>query len=75
MTARELADAWAAAPESGKAIALSVVGANETINFALVGLLNVTFAGVPFILLGLAVALSGAYPRWLGPVRLTLREC
>jgi hypothetical protein len=27
---------------------------------------NLSFAGVPFILLGLAVALSGVYPRWLG---------
>jgi Domain of unknown function (DUF4386) len=64
--AKQLADQWAAAPESGKAIALSVVSANETINFALAGLFNLSFAGVPFILLGLAVALSGAYPRWLG---------
>jgi hypothetical protein len=64
--AKQLADQWAAAPESGKAIALSAVSANETLNFALGGLFNLTFAGVPFILLGLAVALSDAYPRWLG---------
>ena len=64
--AKQLADIWAAAPESGKATALSVANANETINFALAGLFNFTFAGVPFILLGLAVALSGDYPRWLG---------
>ena len=64
--AKQLADQWAAAPESGKAIALSAVSANETINFALAGLFNLSFAGVPFFLLGLAVALGGGYPRWLG---------
>ena len=64
--AKQLADQWAAAPESDKAVALSAVNANETINFALAGLFNLSFAGVPFLLLGLAVALSGAYPRWLG---------
>ena len=64
--AKQLADPWAAAPESEKVVALSVVSANETVNFALAGLFNLSFAGVPFLLLGLAVALSGAYPRWLG---------
>jgi hypothetical protein len=64
--AKQLADRWAAAPDSAKAVALSIVSANETLNFALAGLFNLSFAGVPFILLGLAVALSGAYPRWLG---------
>ena len=64
--AKQLADQWAAAPESDKIVALSAVSANETINFALAGLFNLSFAGVPFLLLGLAVALSGAYPRWLG---------
>ncbi|MGH8870422.1 MAG: DUF4386 family protein [Acidimicrobiia bacterium] len=66
VAAKQLADTWAAAPGAGKAIALSVVSANETINFALAGLFNFSFAGVAFTLLGLAVALSGAYPRWLG---------
>jgi hypothetical protein len=64
--AKQLADQWAAAAESDKIVALSAVSANETINFALAGLFNLSFAGVPFLLLGLAVALSGAYPRWLG---------
>jgi hypothetical protein len=66
VAAKQLGDQWAAAPESGRAVALSVVSANETINFALAGLFNLSFAGVPFVLLGLAVAFSGAYPRWLG---------
>jgi hypothetical protein len=64
--AKQLADQWAAAPESTKAAALSLVSMNETLNFALAGLFNLSFAGVPFILLGLAVALNGVYPRWLG---------
>ena len=54
--AKQLADQWAAAPESTKAAALSLVSMNETLNFALAGLFNLSFAGVPFILLGLAVA-------------------
>lgn len=66
VAAKQLADIWAASPESGEAIALSVVSANETINFALAALFNISFAGVPFILFGIAVALSAAYPRWLG---------
>jgi hypothetical protein len=27
---------------------------------------NLSFAGVPFVLFGLAVAYAGTYPRWLG---------
>jgi hypothetical protein len=64
--AKQLADQWAAAPEATKALALSLVSTNETVNFALAGMFNLSFAGVPFILLGLAVALNGIYPRWLG---------
>jgi hypothetical protein len=43
-----------------------MVSLNETLNFALAGLFNMTFAGFPFLLLGLAVSLSNAFPRWLG---------
>jgi hypothetical protein len=64
--AKQLADQWAAAPEATKALALSLVSTNETLNFALAGMFNLSFAGVPFILLGLAVALGGIYPRWVG---------
>lgn len=66
VAAKTLADQWAAAPESGKTVALHLVSTNETINFALAGLFNMSFAGLPFILLGLAIALSGTFPRWLG---------
>jgi len=66
VAAKQLADTWAAAPESGRAIALSAVSANENVNFALAGLFNFSFAGVPFVLMGLAVGRSGTYPPWLG---------
>jgi len=63
---KHLADAWEAAPPEEAAAALRVVVAEEAINFALAALFNILFAGVTFILLGLAVAWSGEYPRWLG---------
>lgn len=66
VAAKKLADQWAMASESEKTIALHLVSANETINFALAGLFNMSFAGLPFILLGLAVVLSRAFPSWLG---------
>ena len=66
VAAKQLADQWAAAPEPAKPTALAVVSANETVNFALAGLFNLSFAGVPFVLFGLAVARAGTYPRWLG---------
>jgi hypothetical protein len=65
VAAKHLANAWEAAPEEAAA-ALRVVLAEEAINFALAALFNILFAGVTFILLGLAVASSGEYPRWLG---------
>jgi hypothetical protein len=46
--------------------ALGLVSANETVNFALGGLFNLSFAGVPYLLFGLAVVRAGTYPRWLG---------
>jgi hypothetical protein len=49
-----------------KPTALALVSVNETINFALASLFNMSFAGVPFILFGLAIARAGTYPRWLG---------
>jgi hypothetical protein len=64
--AKQLADQWAAAPGATKALALSLVSTNETLNFAIAGMFNLSFAGVPFILFGLAVALDDRYPQWLG---------
>jgi hypothetical protein len=66
VAAKHLADAWEAAPPEEAAAALRMVVAEETINFALAALFNILFAGVTFILLGLAVAWSGEYPGWLG---------
>ena len=66
VAARQLAQEWAAAPPADQAVALGLVHLNETLNFALASLFNFVFAGVTFILFGLAVALSDAHPRWLG---------
>lgn len=66
VAAKQLADQWAAAPQAWKPVALGLVSTNETINFALGGLFNLSFAGVPFVLFGLAVARAGSYPPWLG---------
>jgi hypothetical protein len=63
VAAKHLAEAWAEAPTTEAAAALRVVVGEETINFALAALFNILFAGVTFILLGLAVVLSGEYPR------------
>lgn len=70
VAAPKLADEWAAAPPGEQAAALGLVHLNETINFALASLFNLVFAGVTFILFGLAVAAGEAYPRWLGWVAL-----
>src|SRR5215216_2605357 len=66
VAAKHLAEAWEAAPPEEVAAALRVLLAEEAINFALAALFNILFAGVTFILLGLAVAWSGEYPGWLG---------
>jgi hypothetical protein len=66
LAAKQIADAWATAPPDEQAAALRLVLAEETINFALAALFNILFAGVTFILYGLAVAWSRVYPRWLG---------
>jgi hypothetical protein len=66
LAAPRLAEAWTTAPPGERAIALRLVLAQETLNFALAALFNILFAGVTFILYGLAVAWSRLYPRWLG---------
>jgi hypothetical protein len=66
VAARQLAQEWAAAPPGEQAAALGLVHVNETINFALASLFNLVFAGVTFILFGLAVALGDVHPRGLG---------
>jgi hypothetical protein len=66
VAAKELADQWALAPAGERAMALRVVLANETVNFALASSFNIVFAGATFILFGVAVATSGVYRSWLG---------
>jgi Domain of unknown function (DUF4386) len=66
VAAPQLAQEWASAAPGQQATALSLVHVNETINFALASLFNFVFAGVTFILFGLATALSRVFPRWLG---------
>jgi hypothetical protein len=66
VAARQLAEEWAAASGPDRAMALRLVSANETVNFALASLFNILFAGVAFGLFGFAVAASENFPRWLG---------
>jgi hypothetical protein len=66
VAAKHLAQAWTAAPPGEQAAALHALLAEEAINFALGTLFYLLFAGVTFVLLGLAVAWSRVYPRWLG---------
>jgi len=66
VAAKHLAQAAATAPPTEQAAALHALLAEEAINFALGSLFYILFAGVTFVLLGLAVAWSQVYPRWLG---------
>jgi hypothetical protein len=66
LAAKQLAEAWASAPPGERAAALRVLLASETMNFALAALFNLLFAGVTFVLYGLAMAWSRRYPGWLG---------
>lgn len=63
---KQLANQWAVAGGAEKAIALANVTTNETINFAVAGLFNMTLAGFPFILLGMAIVKSNNFRHWLG---------
>lgn len=65
VAARQLAEEWASAPPGERQVALELVHANETLNFALASLFNLVFAAVTFILFGLAVLLSRQYADWL----------
>ena len=65
VAARQLAQEWSDA-STNRDVALALVHANETINFALASLFNLVFAAATFILFGAAAIASGIYPRWLG---------
>lgn len=66
VAAKHLAGAWQVAPPEEEAAALRIITAEETLNFALAALFNILFAGVTFILYGLAAAWSGRFPPWEG---------
>ena len=72
VAAKHLADVWAASPPVQRADALRLVLAEESINFAIASAFNIVFAGVTYIFLGLAVALSRVYPRPLGWVAVAI---
>jgi hypothetical protein len=61
-----LAQTWAEAAPGEQETALAILVATQTLDFALASAFNILFAGVTFILFGLAVAVSHTYPRWLG---------
>jgi hypothetical protein len=66
VASKQLADRWAAAAGNERSLALGLLSASETMNFALAGMFNAMFAGVPFILFGLALTKARVLPAWLG---------
>src|SRR5215218_1883931 len=64
--AKHLAESWLASPAADRATAIGPFRAEDAINFALLSPLNLVFAGFTFVLFGLAAALGGTWPRWLG---------
>jgi hypothetical protein len=66
VAAKVLADQWAAAAQDARPVALAVFLANETLNFALAGAFNLSFAGTTFVLFGVAVARSPKFRSGLG---------
>jgi hypothetical protein len=64
--AKHLAESWLASPAADRAAAIGPFRAEDAVNFALLSPLNLVFAGFTFVLFGLAAALCGAWPRWLG---------
>jgi hypothetical protein len=65
-------DAWAAAPEAEKAVALRVAEAMENIDVGIFSVWIILFFGATFILYGLAVAMSDNFPKWMGWVAVVL---
>lgn len=60
----ELADAWAAAGD--KEVPFAVAEATVLVSFAIGSWGSLVVYGVAPILYGLAIALTGLYPKWLG---------
>lgn len=61
--AKQLAEAWERDPDR---VSLHAVTVNELVNFAMAGLFNVAFAGLPVILLGIALLRSTGITDWWG---------
>lgn len=72
IASKAIHDGWAAAPESEKAVALRVAEAMEEIDVGVFSAWIILFFGATFIVYGLAVALSGNFPKWLGWVAAVL---
>lgn len=66
ITVKVLADAWAKAPATEKAVAFSVAHALALVDFAIFSIWTIVFFGVTIILYGLAVSTTSVYPKWLG---------
>jgi hypothetical protein len=66
VAAKQLADEWSVTPLADREVALRIVSANETVNFALAGIFNATFAGLPFVAFGLAIVVSRVLWAWFG---------
>ena len=66
VAARQLSQEWVVASADEQDVALALVHANETINFALASLFNLVFAAATFILFGLAMVFSDRFTSWLG---------
>lgn len=62
----QVADAWVASEGAGKATHLERGTILTTATSAMFPLYVALLLGLPFVLFGLAVALSGDYPAWLG---------
>jgi Domain of unknown function (DUF4386) len=66
LAAKQLAEAWATAPPQDQAARAAAGPGRGDHQLRPGALFNILFAGVTFILYGLAVAWSQLYPRWLG---------
>lgn len=63
---KRIADAWEVAPAAEKETAFRVANALEDFILSLFSVELILYTGIPFVLLGIAVALSRIYPAWLG---------
>ena len=72
MASKAIHNAWAAAPDSEKAVALRIAEAMEEVDVGIFSAWIILFFGATFIAYGLAVAMSNNFPKWLGWVATAL---